>query len=126
MAMPLGELEKFQNASLNQTNNRKPVRRERSSGPARSRAATAPKLEPVETETQEAETTRQEKERLELIQLLEMKRNELIERLDKGAARIEEARAQGQDVSNWEDYWIQLLRNYEKVCDQLAELNAIN
>ncbi len=53
-----------------------------------------------------------------------MKRNELIERLDRGAARIEEARAQGKNVNDWEDYWIQLLRNYEKVCDQLAEMSG--
>ncbi len=46
-------------------------------------------------------------------------RDELVERLDVGAARIEEARSQGKDVSSWEDHWISLLHRYEWVCDNL-------
>lgn len=65
-----------------------------------------------------------EQERQELIAALEMKRNELIERLDRGAARIQDARNQGKNVDAWEDYWISLLRTYEKVCDELATLGV--
>jgi hypothetical protein len=50
------------------------------------------------------------------------KRDEYIERLDIGAAKIEEARGQGKDVTLWEDYWIQLLRQYEAVCGKLRDL----
>jgi hypothetical protein len=50
------------------------------------------------------------------------KRDEYIERLDVGAAKIEEARGQGKDVTTWEDYWIQLLRQYEAVCAKLRDL----
>lgn len=59
-----------------------------------------------------------------LIQVLIAKRDEYVDRLDTGAAKIEEARAQGKDVSEWEDFWISLLRRYEEVCDKLKNLWA--
>jgi hypothetical protein len=40
-------------------------------------------------------------------------------RLDDGYQRIEEARMQGRDVQAWEEFWIQLLREYEEICDGL-------
>jgi hypothetical protein len=40
-------------------------------------------------------------------------------RLDDGYRRIEEARVQGRDVQAWEEFWIQLLREYEEICDGL-------
>jgi|GEM_PF-2043950 len=128
MAMPIQERRNL----MDSAEENKTVRRERSASPARSRAATARKLAPVAEPTTEeitetrtkAEDTRLEQERLELVSSLELKRGELIERLDRGAACIEEARVQGKNVSDWEDYWIQLLRNYEKVCDQLAALTV--
>lgn len=43
----------------------------------------------------------------------------LEDRLDDGYRRIEEARVQGRDVQAWEDFWIQLLREYEEICDGL-------
>ncbi len=109
--------------------------------PAVSREATARKLEPemltaeveeldFETESpvarakaaREAEARHQEK--VQLIAKLSEKRDEYVERLDVGAAKIEEARGQGKDVTSWEDYWIQLLHQYEAVCDKLRDLHA--
>jgi hypothetical protein len=69
---------------------------------------------------QEAELRRQENQKA-IARLVE-KRDEYVERLDIGAAKIEEARSQGKDVTLWEDYWIQLLRQYEAVCDKLRDL----
>lgn len=59
------------------------------------------------------------------IKELEERRDGYQERLDIGATKIEEARYQGKDVTMWEDYWIQLLRRYEAVCDSLRDLNAL-
>lgn len=42
-------------------------------------------------------------------------------RLEDGYLRIEDARRAGQDTSAWEDFWIQLLRQYESLADELAE-----
>ena len=64
----------------------------------------------------------QELERAEMVAKLEAKRDELVERLDKGSVRIEAARDQGKDVTEWEDYWISLLRQYEQICDKLKEI----
>ena len=67
----------------------------------------------------EAEIRHQERQQT-ITRLME-KRDEYVERLDIGAAKIEEARSQGKDVTLWEDYWIQLLRQYEAVCDKLRD-----
>lgn len=53
---------------------------------------------------------------------LELKSGKLIARLDKGAAIIEGKKIQGIVVSDLEDYWIQLLRNYEKVSDEIRAI----
>lgn len=48
-------------------------------------------------------------------------RETLNRRLEDGYRRIEEAQAQGRDVKHWEEFWIQLLREYEALCDGLRE-----
>ena len=52
------------------------------------------------------------------------RRRVLEQRLDDGYRRIEEARLNQLDVRAWEDFWIQLLREYERVCDELGSLAA--
>jgi hypothetical protein len=42
-------------------------------------------------------------------------------RLYDGYVRIEEAKALGQDVSAWEEFWIDLLHQYEVVADGFPE-----
>lgn len=49
-------------------------------------------------------------------------RNSLVNRLESGSRQIEEMRATGQNVDEWERFWIRLLRQYEELCDKLAEL----
>ncbi len=49
------------------------------------------------------------------------KRNELVTRLESGSRQIEEMRASGQNVDEWERFWIRLLGQYEQVCDRLKE-----
>lgn len=56
------------------------------------------------------------------IETLRAKQAELKTRLDTGMARIEEAQKEGQDVSDWEEYWAGLLRQYELVSDKLKLL----
>ncbi|MGC4107048.1 MAG: hypothetical protein QM753_12000 [Thermomicrobiales bacterium] len=41
-------------------------------------------------------------------------------RLDDGYRRIDEGIADGVDVSRWEEFWIDLLRQYEVLADQLT------
>ena len=45
-------------------------------------------------------------------------------RLEDGYRRIEEAKAQGRDIQAWEEFWFQLLREYEEICDGLREAMA--
>jgi len=40
-------------------------------------------------------------------------------RLEDGYARIDEASLSGNDVSEWESFWIHLLREYEDICQEL-------
>lgn len=44
------------------------------------------------------------------------RRESLERRLDEGYRRIDEAELAGGDVSEWESFWIRLLREYEDVC----------
>jgi hypothetical protein len=47
---------------------------------------------------------------------------ELLERrLVDGYARIDEARMHGEDVTAWEDFWIDLLHQYESLHDELPQ-----
>lgn len=41
-------------------------------------------------------------------------------RLQDGFARIGEAMSHGIEVDNWERHWIELLREYEQLEDELA------
>lgn len=45
----------------------------------------------------------------------------LIRRLDDGYDRIEHARSLGQDVTAWEDFWIDLLHQLEAAYDLMEE-----
>lgn len=40
-------------------------------------------------------------------------------RLEDGYERIEQAALSGADVSEWESFWVRLLREYEEVCREL-------
>jgi hypothetical protein len=53
--------------------------------------------------------------------VLDRRRQSLARRLDDGYRRIDQAIATGADVSAWETFWIDLLREYEAVCDELRE-----
>jgi len=46
---------------------------------------------------------------------------ELTRRLETGYAYIDRMIAAGEDVAKLEEFWIQLLRQYEAVCEGLAE-----
>ncbi len=43
----------------------------------------------------------------------------LASRLEDGYTRIDEAILRGVDIRAWEDFWLQLLDEYEDVCDGL-------
>lgn len=52
-------------------------------------------------------------------------RDSLYARLAIGYERIERGLVDGQDVTTWEDFWVALLKEYERVCDALqADLAA--
>ena len=54
-------------------------------------------------------------------------RNQLLmleRRLEDGYRRIEAAKLDGDDISAWETFWIDLLRQYEAVSDGLTSLAA--
>jgi hypothetical protein len=100
----------------------------------RSRTANVPvvKTEPVEIQPASsvatlnpAEALTKRTQHIERVTELEVKRDNLIDRLDVGAARIQEARSEGKDVTSWEDFWLQLLRSYEQVCDELRTITNI-
>lgn len=55
-------------------------------------------------------------------QALTAQRDSLLERLEDGYQKIEQSLVAGQDVANWEDFWVLLLRRYEQVCDDLRDL----
>jgi hypothetical protein len=44
----------------------------------------------------------------------------LVGRLEIGFAKIDEERAAGHDVTRWEDRWLDLLAEYERMMDQAA------
>jgi len=57
-----------------------------------------------------------------LIEILEGKLANLTERLSTGAKQIQAARDKGEDVQEWEEHWIMLLRQYEDAVDRLELL----
>lgn len=50
----------------------------------------------------------------------DLKLRALERRLDDGYRRIDSAHHSGQDITTWEDFWIDLLRQYESAVDDLA------
>ena len=48
---------------------------------------------------------------------LRIRRESLQRRLEDGYQRIDHALRHGDDVRAWEDFWLQLLREYEALCD---------
>ena len=42
-------------------------------------------------------------------------------RLEDGFARIEDAKRDGIDTSDWEEFWAKLLLQYQALSDELAE-----
>ena len=52
---------------------------------------------------------------------LDRRRISLARRLEDGYQRIDQAVASGTDVTAWEAFWIDLLHEYEAVCDELRE-----
>ena len=47
---------------------------------------------------------------------LDGRREALALRLEEGYRRIDDAVLTGGDVSEWESFWISLLREYEDIC----------
>jgi hypothetical protein len=45
----------------------------------------------------------------------------LYHRLERGYARIERGLAAGQNVTDWENLWLALLDEYERVCIDLLQ-----
>lgn len=56
---------------------------------------------------------------------LEERRDTLRGRLNDGYQRIEEANAAGADTSEWESFWIGLLREYEAACRALDAISPV-
>lgn len=50
----------------------------------------------------------------------ERQRDVLHQRLENGYRKIEQGLAEGRDMATWEDLWLALLYEYERVCDDLA------
>jgi len=45
--------------------------------------------------------------------------------LERGYERIEEGLRRGEEVTTWDEFWVALLREYERVCDELQRDLAI-
>ncbi len=50
---------------------------------------------------------------------LDARRASLEGRLEDGYDRIGQAALSGTDVSEWESFWVRLLREYEEICREL-------
>ncbi len=55
---------------------------------------------------------------------IEDRRDVLARRLEDGWQRIDAAALAGEDVERWEAFWIDLLREYETLCDERQDLAA--
>jgi hypothetical protein len=42
-------------------------------------------------------------------------------RLEDGYARIGAAEIEGRDIAAWEQFWLELLSEYEHICDELLD-----
>jgi hypothetical protein len=49
---------------------------------------------------------------------------QIAKRLNDGYTRIEVARQNGEDVEAWQDFWIDLLHQYEESCDTAYEASV--
>jgi hypothetical protein len=56
---------------------------------------------------------------------LEARRDTLYEKMEEGYSRIERGLDEGRDITRWEEVWLQLLSEYEAVCDQLQRDLAV-
>jgi hypothetical protein len=52
------------------------------------------------------------------LDLIDSRRASLRRRLEDGYDRIEAALVAGRDVSEWETFWLDLLAQYEDLCDK--------
>lgn len=52
---------------------------------------------------------------------LRVRKSTLEQRLEDGFARIGAAELAGRDVAAWEQFWLELLREYEHICDELLD-----
>lgn len=50
---------------------------------------------------------------------LETERDTLYSRLEAGYVKIERGLTEGKDITEWEDLWLQLLNEYEQVCNEI-------
>ena len=64
-------------------------------------------------------TERQSQVALEEVQTTSLR--VLEQRLDDGYRRIESGQLLGADVTQWEDFWIDLLHQYEQLADQAED-----
>ncbi|NWJ96698.1 MAG: hypothetical protein HXX20_13075 [Chloroflexi bacterium] len=55
---------------------------------------------------------------------VEAKATELVRRLDLGAQRIEEANKNGKDTTDWENFWISLLFEYNDLLGEIEKLRS--
>lgn len=55
------------------------------------------------------------------IQDLRRRQTTLEQRLEDGYARIGAAEIEGRDVAAWERFWLELLSEYEHICDELLD-----
>lgn len=55
---------------------------------------------------------------------IEDRRDVLSRRLADGWDRIDAAALAGEDIERWESFWIELLREYEVLCDEREDLAA--
>lgn len=51
---------------------------------------------------------------------LETARDRLYENLEKGYDKISKGLAEGKDVTDWEEFWVNILNEYQRVCEELT------
>ena len=83
--------------------------------------------ESVMTVERSSTTDEQQETANERIERLRQARDVLVGRLLVGEAKIREANTHGRDlatVRRWEDGWIELLHQYEIICNELDEIGV--
>lgn len=61
-----------------------------------------------------------ERKRARMVAALFARRDDLERRLNDGDAKIDAGLLAGKDVASWEDFWVELLREYEGVEREIA------